>query len=87
MVQKRVKATGKSTGRPPAGPGGLKVSGYPQLTVRIPPDTKHRLEALSALRGVPLWQLIDAAVIAFVDQLPDGERKLLAQFSAHRRQA
>ena len=86
MVHKRTKATGKASGRPPAGPGGAKVSDYPQLTVRIPPDTKHRLEALSALRGVPLWQLIDASVLAFVDQLPDAERKLLAQFSAHRRQ-
>jgi hypothetical protein len=72
------------TGRPPSGPAGELVSKYPPLTVRIPPATKHKLEALSAFRRVPMWELVDAALLAYFSALPDGDRRLLAQFSARR---
>jgi hypothetical protein len=63
------------------------VSQYPQLTVRIPPATKHQLEALSALRGVPIWKLVDTAALAYLEQLPDADRRLLAQFAKQRDRA
>jgi hypothetical protein len=76
---KRTRRPG--AGRPPTGPAGELVSEYPPLTVRIPVDTKHRLEALSALRRVPMWKLVDEAIRAYVEQLPDAERRLLSQFA------
>jgi hypothetical protein len=72
-------------GRPPSGPDGELVSKYPPLTVRIPPDTKHMLEALSALRRVPIWKLVDEAVRTFVvEHIPEPERRLLTQFVKQR---
>jgi len=70
-------------GRPPSGPAGDAVSLYPQLTVRIPRATRDQLHSLSTLRRVPVWKLIDQAVLALIEQLPEPERKLLKQFSAH----
>lgn len=81
MVQKQAK---RGRGQPPKGAHGELVSKYPPLTVRIPPVTKHKLEALSALRRLPMWQLVDAAVLAYLERLPDAERRLLSQFSAQR---
>lgn len=74
----------RTRGQPPKGPDGELVSRYPPLTVRIPPTTKHKLEALSQLRGIPMWRLVDAAALAYFDSLPEADRRLLAQFSARR---
>jgi hypothetical protein len=38
--------------------------------------------ALSALRRVPVWKLLDTAVEAYVAALPADERRLIAQFTA-----
>ena len=65
-------------GRPPVGSDGEKVSEYPQVMIRLPRETKATLDALSGLTGTPIWRLIDQAVAAFVDQMPDAQRKLLA---------
>jgi hypothetical protein len=81
MVQTQKK---RGRGQPPKGAHGELVSKYPPLTVRIPPATKHKLEALSALRRIPMWRLVDAAALAYFETLPDAERRLLAQFSARR---
>jgi hypothetical protein len=81
MVQKPKK---RGRGQPPKGPHGELVSKYPPLTVRIPPATKHMLEALSQLRGIPLWRLVDAVALAYVESLPDADRRLVRQFSARR---
>jgi hypothetical protein len=77
-------ASPKRTGRPPSGPDGALVSKYAQVTVRLPPATRHQLQALSVLRGVPVWQLVDQAVLALIEQLPAAEQKLLRQFTARR---
>jgi len=34
------------------------------------------------LRRVPAWKLVDEAVLALVEQLPESERKALKQFTA-----
>jgi len=65
-------------GRPPVGSDGEKVSEYPQVMIRLPRATKATLDALSGLTGTPIWRLIDQAVAAYVDQMPDAQRKLLA---------
>jgi predicted DNA-binding protein len=71
----------KKPGRPPAGPKGEKVSKYPQLTVRLPPETKARLNTLSLLTGAPIWQIIDKAIDAYVQHLPESERALLGSLA------
>jgi hypothetical protein len=71
-----------AAGRPPEGAAGEPVSGYPRLTVRLPPATKHALEALGTLRRVPVWKLLDTAVNAYVEALPADERRIVAQFTA-----
>jgi predicted DNA-binding protein len=71
----------KKPGRPPAGPKGEKVSNYPQLTVRLPPETKARLNTLSLLTGTPIWQIIDRAIDAYVQHLPESERALLGSLA------
>jgi hypothetical protein len=74
-------------GRPPTGPSGESVSKYPPLTVRIPPETKHKLEALSALRRIPMWKLVDEAARAFFDHhISEPERRLLTQFAKQRQE-
>lgn len=67
----------RKRGRPASGPAGEKVSAYPQLTVRLPVETKARLTTLSLLMATPVWKIIDTAVETFVRHLPDEERKLL----------
>lgn len=71
----------KKPGRPPAGPKGEKVSAYPQLTVRLPPETKAKLNTLSLLTNQPIWQIIDKAIGAYVQHLPESERELLGSLA------
>ena len=65
-------------GRPPVGADGEKVSEYPQVMIRLPRETKATLDALSGLTGTPIWRLIDQAVAAYVDHMPEPQRKLRA---------
>ena len=71
-------------GRPPSGPRGEKVSGYPQVMLRLPHATKATLDALSGATGLPVWQLIDQAVGVYVRQLPAAEQKLVEQVRTRR---
>jgi hypothetical protein len=84
-MRKTLRPRQRVLGRPPSGPAGERVSDYPPLTVRIPRATKDTLLALSALRRTPAWRLVDQAVLAYVEQLPDAERRLLSQFVAKMR--
>jgi hypothetical protein len=53
------------------------VSEYPQLTVRLPIETRARLNTLSLLLGQPIWRVIDDAVTVYVRHLPPDDRKIL----------
>src|SRR5262245_27040580 len=67
----------RKRGRPPAGPRGEKVSAYPQLTVRLPLETRARLNTLSLLLAQPVWRVIDQAVKVYVQHLTDEDRRIL----------
>jgi hypothetical protein len=67
------------TGRPPTGLRGEKTTSYPKLTVRLPPETLARLEAVSALRRQPIWRVIDAAVSDHLKAASGAERSLVAE--------
>jgi hypothetical protein len=68
----------RRVGRPPAGArAGEKVKDYPQLSVRLPPDMKSRLEALSVVRATPQWRVISEAILCYFNELPAAERRLV----------
>ncbi len=73
-------------GRPPVGPGGQKVSDYPQVMIRLPRETKVTLDALSALTGTAIWRLIDQAIEHYVQHMPQAQRRLLVGVRARRAQ-
>lgn len=73
---------GRKRGRPRGGVRrGERLRDYPSLTVRIPPDTRATLKALSARRGIPTWQMLRHLVVCFVRRLPPAERRRVMQRS------
>ena len=69
--------SGRKRGRPPAGPRGEKVSEYPQITVRLAVETRARLSTLSLLLGQPMSRIIDRAIAAYIQHLPEEDQKIL----------
>ena len=62
-MSRRSAATTRRVGRPTAGArAGEKVKDYPQLSVRVPPDIKTRVAALSLVRRTSQWHIITDAI-------------------------
>lgn len=76
-----MKPQSRGPGRPPAGPHGERVSDYPQLTIRLPVETKAKLNTMSLLTGSPIWRIIDQAVDVYVQHLPEPERTRLGDIA------
>jgi hypothetical protein len=74
----------RRVGRPPAGPRGERVSDYAPVMIRLPQPTKEMLQALRAVSGMPVWQLVDVAVREYVQRMPLAERKLIADVKIRR---
>ena len=70
---KRKRAPGG--GRKPAGDRGEKTSEYPGQMVRFPIETLAGIRALSKVRGVPLWRLMNEAAVALLAGLRGEERE------------
>jgi hypothetical protein len=77
MMSKSSKKTMR-TGRPATGLRGEKVSDYPQVMIRLPQPTKAALDALSGATGMPIWRLVDLAVLSYLKGLPEAQRRLVA---------
>ena len=75
----------RPVGRPPTGPGGRRVSDFPTLTVRIPFKTHFDVHNLSLLKNIPIWQLVDAALLQLLRGVPADERTLLAKLAKRTR--
>ena len=72
----------KRAGRPPAGArSGEKVKDYPQLSVRLPPETVQILNALSLVFATPQWRVVNEAIHNVVAQLPQDKRDLVHAFA------
>ena len=52
-------------GRPPAGIGGAPSSRYPQLAVRVPPETIEQCTQIAEKRGVAQWQVVREAIARY----------------------
>lgn len=76
--------------KPPRRPRGRPLStgnqAMPQVLLRLPEDTAARLRAWSAATSVPVWQLVNRAVVAALDALPAKDKKLLDAVTASRTQ-
>jgi predicted transcriptional regulator len=77
--------TRKRIGQPPKGPRGERVSQYPRVALRLPPETKAALEALAVHRRQPLWLIVNEAVRGLIDRLPAADRERVTRARARRR--
>jgi PAS domain S-box-containing protein len=55
----------RGRGRPAAGLKGQRTSEYPQLSVRLPPETRAALCALAEAQGRPMWRVLMDALSAW----------------------
>jgi hypothetical protein len=74
----------RRAGRPPSGPRGERVSDYTPVMIRLPQPTKAILEALRAISGRPVWEIVDSAVKQYVERLPAAEQKLVTDVKTRR---
>lgn len=71
-------STKRPPGRPPAGKDGLAVStAYVQTTLRLEPETKDLLDALTRLLGKPQRQVTGEALALYARRLKLSDRQLL----------
>jgi predicted DNA-binding protein len=67
-------------GRPPSGARlGEKVVDYPQVSVRLPPEMKAKLQALSRVRRRPQWRVLAEAIECYYKEHSAGERRSVDQ--------
>jgi len=84
-MSRRFNTSKRRVGRPTAGArAGEKVKDYPQLSVRVPPDIKTRVSALSKLRRTSQWHIITDAIECYFRNLPAAEQATVEAF-VHRR--
>ena len=71
-------STKRAPGRPPAGKGGLAVTTtYVQTTLRLEPETKDLLDALTRLLGRPQREVTGEALEFYAKRLKPSDRELL----------
>lgn len=75
----RSKQGVKRSGRPPAGVRrGEMVREYPQVSLRLPPEIKAKLQALAAVSSIPQWRVVSAALECFFkERSPSEQRQVL----------
>ena len=70
-------------GHPPTGlRPGEKLSDYPRMTIRLPPDVRAELDAAGYVLGRPQWRVLVEAIRAYVGNGPglseDAQRRVRA---------
>ena len=69
------------SGRPPAGVRkGERVKDYPQTSLRLPPEIKAKLFALSHVAAAPQWRVVSAALDEFFRARPASEQRKVTQY-------
>ena len=78
MGAERSQGEPRRSGRPRGGTReGEKVRDYPRLTVRVTPEMKQTLRALSVVSRTPQWKVICDAISCRVNELPDSQQKTI----------
>ena len=74
------KPRARRSGRPPAGVRhGEMVREYPQVSMRLPPEIKAKLQALAVVSATPQWRVVSAALECFFrDRSRSEQRTVLA---------
>jgi hypothetical protein len=85
MAAKRRPRKVRRSGRPPAGVRkGERVKDYPQTTLRLPPEIKAKLYALSRVSGTPQWRVVSAALECFFrERSAADQRRVISYIKAH----
>jgi hypothetical protein len=89
----RAKKTAHANGRRPVGrptagaKAGEKVKDYPQLSVRVPPEIKIQVAALSEVRGASQWHIITEAIECYFRDLPSSEQQAVRTFLRRQKKA
>jgi hypothetical protein len=78
------RATVNKVGRPPAGNDGERVKDYPQVSFRLPKESRDKLVALSQVRKQPQWRLIVDSVECYLRDLPRREQTEIARLLTKR---
>ena len=74
------------SGRPPAGVRkGERVKDYPQTSLRLPPEIKAKLYALSRVAGTPQWRVVSAALECFFRERSAVEQRQVITFMGKKR--
>jgi hypothetical protein len=67
-------------GRPPAGfRPGERVRDYPQLSVRIPRETKVAVAALSVMQVQPQWRIVLESIECYIRSLSKSDQRRLKE--------
>jgi predicted DNA-binding protein len=66
---------------------GECVKDYPQTSLRLPPEIKAKLYALSRVGGTPQWRVVSAALECFFRERSTTEQRQVARYIATRRPA
>jgi hypothetical protein len=80
VVREAKRVNPKRVGRPPAGDSGMRVTDYPQVSVRLPVRARDKLLALAKLRRQPQWRLIVDSVDCYIRDLPLEERRQVESY-------
>jgi hypothetical protein len=80
-AQKRPAHRARRSGRPPAGVRkGERVKDYPQTSLRLPPEIKQKLYALSRVAGTPQWRVVSAALDCFFRERSRAEQRQVIRY-------
>ena len=64
---------------------GERVKDYPQTSLRLPPEIKAKLHALSHVAGTPQWRVVTAALECFFrERSPLDQRRVLSYMGKKR---
>ena len=81
MIAKRRTRGARRSGRPPAGlRQGERVKDYPQTSLRLPPETKAKLYALSRVSRTPQWRVVSAALELFFRERSAAEQRKVIRY-------
>jgi predicted transcriptional regulator len=87
MVRPRL-STKRRLGRPPSGARpGEKVSEYPQISIRVPPEVERLLKALCDATSETQWRVVGRALMTYADKLPPSARSAIAEARDRARRA
>jgi hypothetical protein len=81
LASKRRARGVRRSGRPPAGVRqGERVKDYPQTSLRLPPEIKAKLHALSRVSHTPQWRVVSAALECFFRERSVAEQRKVIRY-------